>query len=311
MDGNLYREASVRTRSTRWVFTLNNYTDDDVNHLITTLEPVTKYLVFGREVGESGTPHLQGFFQLTNSGRFNAVKALVGARAWIAQSRGTTQQAADYCKKDGDFEEFGDVPDEQGHRSDWDDYRDFVRSIGRIPSPREIICHNISLWARYGKCCVQIAEALLDPVQLTDSGPRFGWQTTACGRVDGAVMTGANPRSIDFYVDVNGAAGKSWVCRWAMSKYPDRVQVLKIGRRDDLAHAIDETKSVFLFDVPRKQMEYLQYSVLEMLKDQLVFSPKYASRMKMLRVVPYVAVFSNEAPDESKLTYDRFNIINI
>lgn len=311
MDGNLYREASVRTRSTRWVFTLNNYTDDDVNHLVTVLEPVTKYLVFGREVGDSGTPHLQGFFQLTNSGRFNAVKQLVGARAWIAQARGTTQQASDYCKKEDDYEEFGDCPHEQGHRSDWDDYRDFVRALGRVPSTREVINHNISLWARYGKSCGEIAEALLDPVSLTNNQPRFGWQTTVCGRIDGSVTSGANPRSIDFVVDVNGAAGKSWICRWAMTKHPDLVQVLKIGRRDDLAHAIDETKTIFLFDVPRTQMEFLQYSVLEMLKDQMVFSPKYSSRMKTLRAVPYVAVFSNEAPDESKLSPDRFNIINV
>lgn len=311
MDGNLFREARVSTRCCRWVFTLNNYTDDDVNHLVCSLEPASEYLVFGREVGASGTPHLQGYFQLKNSTRFNAVKQLVGQRAWVAAARGTTAQAVNYCKKENDFEEFGDVPTDQGHRSDWDDYRDFVRELGRVPSTREIINHNISLWARYSSRCVEIAEALLDPVSLTTDNPRLGWQTTVCGRIAGAVQSGANPRTIDFVIDPDGRGGKSWICQWALSNYGDKVQILKIGRRDDLAHAIDETKSIFLFDVPRNQMIYLQYAVLEMLKDQLVFSPKYGSRMKILRVVPYVAVFSNEAPDFSALTNDRFNYINV
>lgn len=311
MDGNLYREARVSTRCMRWVFTLNNYTDDDVNHLVSVLEPTCHYLVFGREVGDSGTPHLQGFFQLKNSTRFNRVKALVGNRAWLAQARGTTQQASDYCKKGEDYEEFGDVPVEQGNRSDWDLYREWVVALGRVPSKREIINHNINLWARYSKSCVDIAEALLDPATLTTSQPRLGWQTTICGRIDGSVDAGANDRTIDFVVDVAGNSGKSWVTRWALTKYPDRVQVLRIGRRDDLACAIDETKSIFLFDVPRTQMIYLQYSVLEMLKDRLVFSPKYASRMKILRSVPYVAVFSNEAPDMNQLTNDRYHILNV
>lgn len=311
MDGNLYREASVNTRVCRWVFTLNNYTDDEVNHLVTALEPATTYLVFGREVGESGTPHLQGFFQLKNSTRFNAVKQLVGNRAWIAKAVGTTQQASDYCKKEGDFEEFGDVPTEQGNRTDWDVYRDWVIALGRVPSQREIINHNISLWARYSKSCLEIAEALLEPPVLTDSNPRFGWQTAVCGRIDGSVASGANPRSVDFVVDPAGNSGKSWITRWALTKYPDQTQVLRIGRRDDLAHAIDETKTIFLFDVPRNQMIFLQYTVLEMLKDRLVFSPKYASRMKILRSVPYVAVFSNEQPDLTALTHDRYHIINI
>lgn len=311
MDGNLYREARVSTRCARWVFTLNNYTDDDVNHLVSVLEPTCLYLLFGREVGDSGTPHLQGFFQLKNSTRFNAVKALVGGRAWLAQARGTTQQATDYCKKGGDFEEFGDVPVEQGNRSDWDIYREWVVALGRVPSQREIINHNISLWARYSKSCIDIAEALLEPPTLAAGAPRFGWQTTVCGRIDGSVTSGANARSIDFVVDPRGNSGKSWVTRWALTKYPEKVQVLRIGRRDDLAHAIDETKSIFLFDVPCTQMAFLQYSVLEMLKDQIVFSPKYASKTKILRSVPYVAVFSNEAPDLNQLINDRYHVINI
>lgn len=111
------RPANVRSRLSRWVFTLNNYTDDEVDNLVVNCEPASSYLVFGREVGNNGTPHLQGFVIFPTSKRFNAVKALVGERAFLARARGTNQQAADYAKKDGEYEEFGELPVEgQGDR---------------------------------------------------------------------------------------------------------------------------------------------------------------------------------------------------
>jgi len=307
-------ETSVpnqRTRTGRYVFTLNNYTADHVSHLVSICEPKTSYLTFGYEVGDSGTPHLQGFVIFKVSTRFNAAKEAIGGNAHLAVARGTNEQARDYCQKDGDFEEFGDLPHEQGKRTDWDRYRDFVVALGRIPSDREIINHNISLYARYSDRCKEIARALLPSVAFTNTEPRLGWQTYVAGRVRGAIDSGANPRTIDFVVDSVGNEGKSWFCRWCLTTWPDKVQVLKVGKRDDLAHAIDETKTVFLFDVPRDQMTYFQYAIPEMLKDQMVFSPKYHSGMKTLSAVPYVAVFSNSQPDMNALSLDRYKIINI
>ena len=51
-------------QSTRYCFTLNNYTDNDIELLRKFYANYCKYLVYGKEVGESGTPHLQGFFTL-------------------------------------------------------------------------------------------------------------------------------------------------------------------------------------------------------------------------------------------------------
>lgn len=119
------------------------------------------------------------------------------------------------------------------------------------------------------------------------------------------------PREIQFVVDEVGNSGKSWFTRWAVTNHSDKVQVLKIGKRDDLAYAVDATKSVFLFDVPRTQMQFLQYAVLEMMKDQLIFSPKYESGMKVLTTVPLVVVFCNEDPDMTQMTADRYKITRI
>lgn len=298
------------SQTKRWCFTLNNYTDDDVN-LLRALGggPQIDYLVFGREVGASGTPHLQGFVVYKHSIRRSVCVHRLGDRVHVEVALGTNVQASQYCKKDGNFEEFGAFRNEAGKRTDWDRYREYVEDLGRVPTSREIIQHNASLYARYSKRCFEIANAFLPAVSFTgDDNPRFGWQTQVAGLISSDVH---HSRNIHFVVDPQGNSGKSWMCRWALTRYGGKVQVLKIGKRDDIAHAVDETKSVFLFDIPRGQMTFLQYCVLEMLKDQVLFSPKYESSCKMIRVCPLVIVLCNEMPDMNAMTGDRYKIINV
>lgn len=111
-----------------------------------------------------------------------------------------------------------------------------------------------------------------------------------------------------FYVDPEGGKGKSWFQAWYLTKHPETTQVLSGGKRDDIAHSIDQSKSVFFFNIPRGGMEFLQYTILEQLKDQMVFSPKYNSQMKFLSKTPHVLVFCNEQPDLNKMTEDRYTI---
>jgi len=292
----------------RYCFTLNNYTDQDVEALKTLGDrESTRYLVFGYEVGANGTPHLQGFVIFDHSLSFDLAKRRVSPRAHLEAAKGNSKQAAEYCKKDGNFLEFGDFPGNQGKRTDWDGYKEWVIELGRVPSRKEIVLKFPGLYARYRRACVDYAEAIAPPPVLTESEPRFGWQTQVAGIIDGV----PNDRTVNFVVDPEGNSGKSWICKWAMSKHPDRVQIFRVGKRDDLAYCIDIDKDIFLFDIPRGQMTYLQYSVLESMKDRMIFSPKYESSFKILRKVPTVIVFSNEQPDMNAMSQDRFRIINI
>jgi len=101
----------------RWCLTLNNYSMEEYLSLTMLSEAI--YAVIGKEVGESGTPHLQGFFIWPNSRRLSAMRKL-SPRAHWEPTKGTSKQAADYCKKEGDFVEIGDLPrspgDSQKHR---------------------------------------------------------------------------------------------------------------------------------------------------------------------------------------------------
>lgn len=105
------------------MFTLNNYTSLE-HTAIRELE--CRYLVVGEEVGESGTPHLQGYIYFDNPRSFSSIKKKI-PRAHIEVSVGTPQQASQYCKKDGKFSEKGNLP-EQGQRNDISQIREQVNA---------------------------------------------------------------------------------------------------------------------------------------------------------------------------------------
>jgi hypothetical protein len=107
-------------RSRRHVFTLNNPQPGDDATLRAAVEVSQKarYVLFGVETGESGTPHYQGvviFSQPQTPQRGARVLGL--PRAHLEIMRGTFKQAVTYAKKDGDWEEFGEPP-RQGRRTD-------------------------------------------------------------------------------------------------------------------------------------------------------------------------------------------------
>ena len=97
-------------RSRGWCFTINNYTELHVDIVYAQqFEPDCTYIVCGREVGESGTPHLQGFIYHKNKKSFAQMRDVCPSAHWEPM-KGTALQASQYCKKDGDFWEHGSIP---------------------------------------------------------------------------------------------------------------------------------------------------------------------------------------------------------
>lgn len=289
-----------------YVFTINNYSDGDVSRLRELAEQAS-YLIFGRETGTNGTPHLQGYVCFNKVQTFNQAKTLIGRHAHLERKRGTALEAAEYCKKDGDFEEFGTIST-YGSNGKFQQYVEWVQAIhtqkGRPPCEREIAIAFPDMFVMYGHKLAQLAKHHCPEPILEVAIEYKPWQLA----LRNELLAPAEDRCIIFYVDEEGGNGKSWFQRVFISMNPDEVQLLSSGKRDDVAFAVDESKSIFLFNIARGQMEFLNYSVLEMLKDRMVFSTKYKSGMKILHKIPHVVVFCNETPNMEKMTADRYII---
>jgi hypothetical protein len=300
--------------SKHFVFTHNNYTAATLQSYRDLFENQLRdhgihYAVYGQEVAPTtGTRHLQGYVAFTRGTRIRSVRALFpGAHVEVA--RGNPTQCRDYCVKDGDYVEHGrfdDIPF-QGKRSDFDKYKEWLLSQSSWPSDAHIALNYPTMYIRYGKKLLEYRDLICPKPVLERGDCREGWQealdqTLAVAPVD--------DRKITFYVDEDGNKGKTWFIRKYLSENDD-AQMFGPGKRDDIAYAVDCTKRVYFFNMPRDSMQYMQYGVLESIKDRLVFSSKYQSVTKFLVHNPHVVVFCNEHPDETKLSADRFDIIYI
>jgi len=293
--------------SSRWCLTLNNYTQEDIDNwkLVFDDELVTRYAVWGKETGDAGTPHLQGFVIFNQPGSLAAVKDLLGRRVHAEPAKGTSKQAATYCKKEGDWTEHGSFPGAQGKRSDIDHFTDWVKTQTVKPNDRDIATNFPTIWTRYPRL-VQLVDHIWAPPNLLAPGFELNdWQR----QLDEQLRVDADDRSIFFVVDPIGGIGKSMFCRHQLTTYPTETQVLKLGKRDDLSYSLDESKRVFLFDIPRLGMALFQYNVVEQIKDQIVFSTKYQSRTKVFHHPCHVVIFCNEQPDMNAMTGDRYKFV--
>lgn len=152
-------------RARSFCFTLNNYTEEEVEQVKTW---DCKYLIFGKEVGESGTPHLQGYVSLANAKTLTALKKLQ-ARAHWEIARGTPKQASEYCEKDGDVFEKGTRPLSrveigQKEADRWEGAYKAVEE-GRLEDvPKDILCTKLKN-IEYAVERIRVAKRKLDTLE--------------------------------------------------------------------------------------------------------------------------------------------------
>lgn len=107
------------TRVRGWCFTINNYTADSIR----TLDRYPcDYMVYGKEgKGDGKTPHVQGYLYVKNKVSMKTLKKKLSARAHFSKALGTARQNKEYCSKEGDWKERGEMPKDpvkQGHHGD-------------------------------------------------------------------------------------------------------------------------------------------------------------------------------------------------
>lgn len=313
----------ARPRQARgWCFTLNNYTDDDVAHLLAldtvgTTSNSVRYMVFGKEIApETLTPHLQGYVLFKKQKRLGGVQSLLSNRAHysIAMDK---KASIDYCKKDGDFYEIGteDVP--QGQRNDLSAYIPEVHDMiekGHIDIDSLEIKYD-KIFAKYPKFFyhwIKKGQAKMGFAEIPQVDLALRpWQVELKNILDGE----PDDRKIIFVVDVVGNGGKTRFSHWYRDQADPvlaaRIALVVPGKVPDMAYSLIPNPKVVIVDAPRcKQAEYLQYSFLEQLKNGLLFCSKYESTVLRFKP-PHVVVMMNEEPDMLKLSADRYHIIQL
>lgn len=175
-------------RYVNWCFTYNNYTESGIESL-KTFEHI-KYCIFGKEIGESGTPHLQGYFELYNKKSIAGLKESLIAHSeelnFHFESRKSNQEKAiDYCKKgeqshedwkkygiDGetyglnaDVTEWG-VKARPGTRNDLDAARQCVEDNGMREVSARFGIQGIQVARHYLTYCERTRELEFNPLVI-------------------------------------------------------------------------------------------------------------------------------------------------
>lgn len=179
-------------RNRNWCYTINNYDDVDTD-LVYGLHTITnvRYHVVGSELGNAGTPHLQGYVVFQDAKTLSAVKDLL-PRAHLEVAVGSHLQASDYCKKDNDYFEQGTLPSSPQQTGEmeaarWDHSRECAKrgDFDNIPS---------DIYIRYRNSLHQIYRDAANCNTVLDGRLQHEWWWGAPG-------TGKTSRAFREYPD--------------------------------------------------------------------------------------------------------------
>ena len=258
------------------------------------------YLIFGKEKGEQGTEHLQGYVELPKKLRLKGVKEMIGQRAHLEVAKGNAAQNKEYCSKGEDIFEKGQ-PTQNGKIS----LTAMVTSYaaGRTSTEMKDLFGNS--WTRHKKKIVEQVEAEkrdLEAARVKEEMRQVvlrDWQSDALNR-----LKCQNNRQILFIIDPVGNSGKSFFANYLRAIFG--AFMCDTTKYADVLYAYDSEKYVAI-DLCPQMVEYLNYGTLETLKDGFGFSPKYRSCMKHWPPAK-VIVFTRNNVDETKMSRDRYDI---
>jgi len=302
-NNKIPEKPSSQVRS--YCFTLNNYTEEEYENILQQLSKYD-YAVVGKEVGDEGTPHLQGFVYHENKIRFSTLKALMPrAHIEVTGAKGKKMcKAWEYCMKEGDYWEKGTKPS-QGKRTDLHDYMDTVDS--GVYDEFELMKKHPMVTAKYEGWChkyknfTRIENELVPPnIELRE------WQKVVKEMLEGDIID----RRIIWIWSEASLTGKSTYMKWLHATWKRAMMSTDELRKKDVLYAYNDHRIVHI-DLARDQTDdqrkYLK-STLEALSDaKLQLSSKYQSSEKLVRC--HVIVTANQPPiDGLPYRYHEFKV---
>jgi len=299
--------------------TLNNYKPEEVAHLKNGRSEV-KYFLAGFELAPStGTPHLQIYFQLSRRVKITTMHNWPG---WERISKiqpcvGSDEDNYVYCTKSTNFFEFGtrEAHKGRGNRTDLDDLKD---DIAKGMTYDEICEAHFQHAIKYHVFIKERIQALAASTvrgalkQGYEGCSLRPWQQEIMDIAQGEI----HPRTVHWFWEREGNVGKTWITKYLAVQ--EDVQFMDGGKKGDLAHVYSKSRArTVVFNLSRtiqKDVGYDPmdgvYAFVENLKDGMIYSPKFDSGT-FLTMGSNVIIFANFAPDQRKLSRDRWNIREI
>lgn len=133
------QQQVANNQFSNFCFTDFNVSDEHIQAILLGLP--YQYLIIGRErCKTTNRDHLQCYCELSGRRTMNSLKKILGD-VHIETRRGSAKQAADYCKKEGNFMEYGSMK-AQGRRSDLESIRATLSQTGKF---EEVILSNADI----------------------------------------------------------------------------------------------------------------------------------------------------------------------
>lgn len=279
-------------------FTINSF-DEDTETWLQDID--AQYIVYGYEIAPTtGRPHFQGYVYFHNPRSVEAVyKEFARKGGWATLSNGDPLQNYDYTTKDGQYFEKGirPVSDKAKGEAERDRWRNTLQQIRTSPDLSNI---PPDIYIRYHSTIKRIRNEEGPRKELQMVRNLFPWQESLLTELSGV----PHSRRVIWYYDLLGGKGKTEMAKYlAMNK---NAQVFGNAKTPDIAYALNDDPGIVIFDYSRSTQD-LNYEVIEAVKNGMIFSTKYESRMKLFKT-PHVVIFSNIHPDMTKLSEDRWDI---
>lgn len=120
-------------------------------------------------------------------------------------------------------------------------------------------------------------------------------------------------RKIYWFWEPIGNIGKSYLAKYIACKYD---VIICDGKKNDIFNQVNMTlekekiPNIILLDIPRSSNGFVNYGSIEQLKDGMIYSGKYEGGLCIFPK-PHVICFSNQLPNTTEMSQDRWDINNI
>lgn len=150
---------SLKSSYRRLVITINNWTQQDL-FAFKYLARKAVYAIAGAEVGEKGTPHIQGFIHLPNAKKGQEWKKQL-PRAHFIPANGSDHSNKEYCGKEENILFETGEPSSQGSRTDIKEITDLIKN-GEITMD-DIMWDYPDMYLRYHKAFEKMFNSKMKP----------------------------------------------------------------------------------------------------------------------------------------------------